>query len=248
MGEQSMVVNHREMFRDMYIKKFDSIMTRENGKLTYTTYLDKPKDEYYIHLKIPSEVVPRFYYDVVIKFFTKDKVPSIDPNLNKYDVQFYSNDPMFVFTFIYAYKKNKLFIEELAPKMSKIALRDPAKERNPKNLVGYCKSIYFAYLGMQSRGLFLKATYTTYGKPYKIREVLNNIDDADLKIDDRKEKGEQVRKQNSKKEKDAATTKEDNRRGSSANIMTTTTKNVKTTSTVNRSASTKRSKIIGKNK
>lgn len=185
----------RETQRKIYSTKFDNILLRENGKIDYFLY--KGKDEiYYSHIKIPSEVVKNFYYDVVIKFIGDAKVESNLSGLDKYRVQFFSNDPAFVFTYAYVFKNKDLFIKELSSKMSSKAIKLAPKEKNPDQMVGYVKSLYFAYLFMKQRGLFNKIKYQN-AQPAKIQYMISHIEDADKKIQDRQDEGHKVSKKKS---------------------------------------------------
>lgn len=187
MGVKNAVISHREMYRKMYMEKLDKIMMREVGRIDY--YLYKSPNKYYCYMKIPSEVVPKFYYDVVIEF-SEPKHKTADASLRNYDVRFYSNDPSFVYTFVYAFKKNKMFIEEYKEKMSARALRERADERNPSSTVGYVKSLYFAYLLMKRRDLFVKSKYVLI---YSKKDVLKNIMPADEKIEARQQEAEKIK-------------------------------------------------------
>ena len=61
------VVTNRQVLMDMYNQKWNDLLVRENGKINY--YLYRDKGNYYLHFKIPSEVVPKFYYDTVALFY-----------------------------------------------------------------------------------------------------------------------------------------------------------------------------------
>lgn len=196
-GKQNAVFSQREMYRAVYSSKLDKVLLRENNKIDY--YLYHKNDEYYIHMKVPSEVVEKFYYDVVIKFYTDNNALKVAPSLQNYYVQFYSNDPAFVYTYAHTFMNNELFIDELKPKMSKIAIKKSAEIRNPNDVVGYVKSLFFCYLIMKNKGLFAKIKYTTYGKKFDKKLLLASVEDADKKIEKRKELGQQKQKENLKK-------------------------------------------------
>lgn len=183
MGIKNAVISNREMYRTMYTDKLNKVLVREASKVEY--YLYKSKSAYYCYIKVPSEVVPKFTYDVVIKFTEPDK-GIVDTTLKRFDVKFYSNDPAFVYTFAHAFVSNDLFIPELKDKMSKLAVKQVAKEKNPTDQVGYVKSLYFAYLIMQQRGLFRKALYVEH---YNEKALKAMITHADKKIADREEAG-----------------------------------------------------------
>jgi len=191
LGKTNALIPHREMYRQLYADKLNKIMVRENGQVNYTLY--ESSDAYICHIKVPSEVVDKFYYDVVIKFKKEKGIK----NLLDSQVKFYSNDPSFVFTFAHAFIKNKMFIEELEDKMSKEAVKERAYIRNPKDQVGYVKSLYFAYLLMQQRGLFNPVKYEIERKPYSDRILKSNIMHADEKIRLRQEAQEKLNKKKS---------------------------------------------------
>lgn len=236
MGKDNAVMSNREMYRAHYMNKFNALMVRERGKFDYTLY--KNKDNYIIHIKVPSETVKNFYYDIVIYFYPKDKSVLSQKSLERYHVKFYSNDPAFVFTFAYAFEKNKLFFDDLIPKMSKSALKDKAKEKNPKNEVGYVKTLYLAYLFMKNQGLFNKIRYVG-AKNYNKKELLASIMDADEKISLRQEGASEQSKKNNKKST-TTTTQRNIEHSSPLVAITKKTNKVSNVSTIKRSKTVKR--------
>lgn len=200
MGKHNAVFSNMELYRTMYIEKFDKIMVRENNKVDYRVF--KSKDAYYILFKIPSEVVEHCYYDVVIKFDIKSIVPK--STVKDCNVKFFSNDPYFCYTFAYAFNKRKLLIDELSSKLGKEFIKERAVERNPSNEVGYDKAIYFAYLTMQNKGLFQLSKLDSESITYDQKLLLNYITDAKEKILERQERGISLgKKKRSKKPKEA---------------------------------------------
>jgi hypothetical protein len=200
MGKNNAVYSQRELFKEIYTKKFDAVIAREAGTINYRLYKDSDR-RYLIHIKIPSELVSKFYYDVIIEFTTNDATIELENSLKNYEVKFFSNDPAFVFTYAYSFAQNKLFIDDLKPKMSKRALKDGADIRNPKNVVGYVKSLYFAYLFIKLRGLDKKPIWAAEGVKYVARNLLAFVENADKKVEDRQIKGEQQEKENKARRK-----------------------------------------------
>lgn len=192
MGKDNAVISNRTMYRALYSEKLDKILVREAGNIAYRLYKDKNK--YFAHLKIPSEVIDKFYYDVVVEF-TPPKGTITGSTLKEYSVRFYSNDPSFVYTFAHAFIANGMFIDDYKDKMSKKAVKQVAKEKNPKNQVGYVKSLYFAYLYMSSHGLFSKIRYID---KYNATAVKRDIMHADRKIELRQEAQQRLDKQKKK--------------------------------------------------
>lgn len=188
-----LTVAMRDSIRDTYARKFDNILLRENGKINYYLYENKKANAYYILVKVPSEVVENFYYEVVMKFTANSNVEDLGRNLLKYNVQFYSNDPWFVFTYAHAFIKNNLFIKDTLPRMSKLARSNKPSITNPREDTGYVKSIFFAYLFMKQRGLFNVSQYRG-AEPYTKESLLKKIEPADQKIEKRIEEGKKYSK------------------------------------------------------
>lgn len=183
----------RESVRRDYTERWNALLVRENGRIIHEFYYDKKHNVYYCHIKIPSEVVPKFYYDVVFRFFTDEKVKDVGRSLDLYNVQFFSNDPAFVFNYAHAFITNDLFIKDLTPKMSREAIKKVAKEKNPQNLTGYVKAIYFAYLYMRDHGYFNTAAHAG-NKNYDKRNLLREVKDADTVVESRQKEGQKLQK------------------------------------------------------
>ena len=86
MGKNNAIMSSssREFMKMRYKKKFDNLMLRENGKIEFHLYT-APNNVYWIYVKIPSEVVKKFYYDVLIKFTATEKVKSGGKDLFEYN-------------------------------------------------------------------------------------------------------------------------------------------------------------------
>lgn len=188
------VITNRNMYKDMYKSKFDKILLRESGKIEWKVYYKDAEDSFFIYMKIPSEVIERFYYDVVIRLFTTENKKKSNVNLREYAVEFYSNDPAFVYTFAHSFKVNNLFIKDLESKMSSTALKNVAKVRNPKDSVWYVKSLYFAYLTMERYNLFNRNILKQHSKKYNKRELLSYIMHATEKVEARQKAQEDLEK------------------------------------------------------
>lgn len=198
MGIKNAVFSNREMYRTLYTEKLNKILVRESGKVVY--YLYKSKSKYYAYIKVPSELIKDFYYDVVIEFSEpKEGTKITDRTLKNYEAKFYSNDPSFVFTFAHAFIKNDLFIPSLKDKMSKEAVKKNANVKNPNNQIGYVKSLFFAYLIMTQRGLFNKIQYM---ESYNEKNLKSMITDADKKVSLRIEAQNNLSKKNRKEKQE----------------------------------------------
>ena len=189
LGKKNAVFSQRDMFKALYTEKFNKVLLREAGKINYTLYVDKKKDRYVIHIKIPSETVKDFYYDAVILFYSNDPVAKSSPSLQEYYVKFFSNDPAFVFTYLRVFFKNDMFFEDLKPKSSKLALKRDPTEKNPYQIPGYSKILYFAFIYMKLKNLFIKSVFESQVNQYSAKELLKNVEHTDTKILARQEEG-----------------------------------------------------------
>lgn len=241
-GKGSAVMSTKQLYKDMYTKKMNLLFLRESNKFKYTLYRSADEYDYYIHIMIPSEVVPKFYYDVVIRFFTKNSAISTGTTLDKYDIQIFTNSPDFMFTHAHAYHKQGLLFNDMVSKIPKESLRNVAKERNPKDEIGYIKSIYFTYLIMVQHALFNKVFYRT-AQVYKKKEVLQNVmpctEKAELRQKLEADAKAKERRKKRLEERQARDTGSDSSAGTSAKSPTVrytkkspTTKKSKTTNTV----------------
>lgn len=194
-GKGNSVVTNKGMYKEMYTSKFDKIMVRENGIIHYKVYKEGGNnDSYYIHIKIPSEVVSNFYYDVVIQLWCDTVKQKGNANLNGHYVRFYSNDPSFVYTFAHTFYKNGMFIDILKTRMNSSAIKDVAKIKNPKSELMYVKSLYFAYLVMEKYNLFNRTKLDSTASKFSKRSFSSNIMKADDKITLRQSEYEKQRK------------------------------------------------------
>ncbi|MGL5753059.1 MAG: hypothetical protein ACRCXT_21130 [Paraclostridium sp.] len=241
MGMKNAVFSARNMYRELYTEKLKLIMLRETGKVQYYTYINK--DKYYLYIKIPSEVIENFYYDVVIEFYTDSDVCKRSKTLKDYYIKFFSNDPSFVFTFAHAMIHNDLFVRDLVPRMSKEAVKKVAKERNPKNEVGYVKSLYFTYLIMKDKNLFEKILFENNIDKYNQKKLLSMITHSDIKIKDRQDKAKD-KSEKKKKDKDIKRAKTMQASPDTTYIKSGNTKFVKNTKTIGKTRNSKNIKTV----
>lgn len=202
MGKRNAVFSKREIFRAAYVDKFDKILLREAGKINFTLYIDKKKDRYIAHIKIPSETIQSFYYDAVILFYTNDPAVKASSSLQDYYVKFFSNDPAFVFVYLNVFLTNNLLFEDLKERSSKQALKNKPNITNPYGIPGYSKVLYFAYLYMNSKSLFSKSMYKSYAVDYNKKQLLDNVEHSDIKVSNRIKAAENLRTDEKKAKKE----------------------------------------------
>ena len=211
MGRGSSIFSGREMYRKLYTDKFDKLMLREAGNIYYKLYYDDRNDHYFCYMKMPSETVENFYYDTIIKFLPVDrKVNQGEQTLNNYRVQFYSDDPAFYYTYLHVFMENDLFVDELKSKVPKAVSKDDKHIRNPAGVVGYVKTLYFAYLFMTLKNLFMKYIYRAYGEAYNRSKFIKEIEDMDKKLTTRQDMQREIEKKKRLEEKRKKQQEKDN--------------------------------------
>lgn len=117
-------------------------LLNKSKKFTFKIY--KIKKDFLFHFFIPSEEFPHnIYYDVAILFCYNDEVAN-QTTINNYTLKLFSNSPNFMFTYTYALNQNDMLIPFLKSKCSRLALTQPPSLRNPIEVYGFEKSVYFA--------------------------------------------------------------------------------------------------------
>lgn len=152
-GGRAHVAQQNEIAKAQYQDKFDKMMLRVAGHISYVLYKTRNGKRYVLYIRIPSETDKGLYYDVVLDFYTDDDVAVRTTNLKDYYVRFFANDPNFMFTYANVFYKDNLLVNELKTKFKPIVYKQKPGVTNPNKIVGYVKSIYFAYLFYKSRGL-----------------------------------------------------------------------------------------------
>jgi len=182
-GARPMMVQQREMAKQIYTDKYNKMMLASAGAMNYTLWKSQKGDRFIIFFTIPSESTEKVFYDVAVEFYTRDTIETQKNNLNGYYVKFYSNDPNFTFTFAYVYNKEGLIIEELKKKLSAQSITDRPKITNPNKVVGWVKVFYFAYLYMKDHGLFNKLNWlNAYTQKSQLVTCISKVMDAQRKL------------------------------------------------------------------
>lgn len=189
----------RENLRALYSMKFAVLM---NYYKSIKFFMDKTEDGiYYFYIKIPSETVRDFFYDVVIKLIPPPAIGDKVDKLDDYFIQVFSNDPAFAFTYAYAYNKEKLIVSELVNKFPDEFISDKPKVTNPRLDINYSKIIYFGYLYLKQHGYFSKKILEKSKiKQFDFKELQNLVLDVDKKIAERIQKGNVKKQKLNKKE------------------------------------------------
>lgn len=240
---------NRNLYKQMYKTKFDAVLVREQGQIKYNVFkTEDANDTYYIYIRVPSEVIDHFYYDVVIQLSTTVNEKKNNVNLREYMVRFYANDPAFVYTFAHAFKDHDLFIPDLAQKMSKIALREQPTVKNPTNNVWYVKSLFFAYLAMEKYQLFNRVMLNRHARKYRKSDLLSLITSADIKVKARQDAQEELNKKKKQEKERLRREKEKARNSHIKSKASSITKTSKATNTTKITRTTKTTNKLSKSK
>lgn len=161
----------------------------------------KSGNDYFFHIKIPSEKYSNILYDVVINLTPKQSYVLTEGTLLNYNLLFFSNSPAFVYTYVYISKKDKLLIPFMQNKINSTALTTPPSVKNPVQIYGFEKSIYFALLYLKYKNYHIK---TAIPPEFKTKNVTHNVIYSRCKSSDMimKEYNIEKHKEKLKKEKD----------------------------------------------
>ena len=163
-----------------WMQKFNYKDRWEQFKKQYNTfkaeyYIDENDVSYYVKMQVPSNARGNTY-DVVIHFFTDSKTVMTDHSLRNYNIQIFSNNPVFAFQFGYANNKAGIVIPFLADKLGEEILKTPASKNNPRDAIGYDHSFYIAGMWlMDSARLINKSYIKDHAQSFSAKEIAGNV-------------------------------------------------------------------------
>lgn len=119
---------------------------------------------YLVHYRIPSEspLCKDVLYDVVLEFLPLDDGAEDSRTLEPYDVRIYTNSPSFTFTFTHAFNRYDLLIPWLKNRCISECLTKPAFEKNPNDIIGTDKCLWFAAYHLRRTGMHIKAHFEKF--------------------------------------------------------------------------------------
>jgi hypothetical protein len=135
----------------------------QNIRSKIRTRVFKENDDYFIYTQIPSESSDEYpdsapiHYDVIIQLIPPTKASLAWDNIREYDVKVFSNIPSFVFTFNYVYHKQRALVNLPSGYYTQRTLMEKARMRNPLNLLGIDKSLWFAVYYCDEHRIFKKS-------------------------------------------------------------------------------------------
>lgn len=153
-GKKSAYFASREVIKRDLELKYRSLLLKHERKFEYKVF--KKDEDFIFHFKIPSTTFKDLNYDVIIDFYPENEECLDDKNLTRYLLRIFSNSPAFMFTYTYVCYKNNMIPREMIRFCSKEALNNAPEIRNPVEVYGYEKSIYFACLYIIENKLYMK--------------------------------------------------------------------------------------------
>lgn len=201
-GPYSSFFGKRENIKTDLETRFGKLLGSAKNK-AFDCKLYKEKNNYYFHIKVPSEQFSSIIYDVVIELVPKSTAVLTEGTLLNYHLMFFSNSPSFVYTYAYISKKDKLLIPFLEGKLNEAALTKAPSVKNPIEIYGFEKSIYFALLYIKYKNFHVKTALPPIDKekPFSHSMITSNCKDSDtiMKEYNIEKQKEKLKKQQEKK-------------------------------------------------
>lgn len=156
--------------------RFAKLISTRSKDFSCKVYTDK--ENYFFHITIPSETFKDMKYDVVFKMMPSNEGCESESSLSNYKLQFFSNSPAFIFTYAYVFNKDGNLINFLTNKIDSKALDNEPEIKNPVQIYGYEKSLYFALLYIKYKYYNLKTNLLSMQKKLDKKEILSNVKDS----------------------------------------------------------------------
>lgn len=197
-GKGNATIPNRQLIVDNLKQRY--LELSRDKKFEVTIY--KVKDDYFFHVLVPSEDRELNHkYDVVLQFTSLDENFTHELLIKRYYMKFFSNSPSFVYSYAYVFHKNGILVDVLTKKMRSDVLQNAPGIRNPREIISFEKSLYFACLHLTQSIDFMNKMYlNTHHKGNKLSTLIKEVRNTDeMLMDIRREKQKQARAK--KKEK-----------------------------------------------
>lgn len=159
-----------------------------SGKMKIRIFMEN--NDYFVYAKIPSESNGEYpdskpiYYDVIIQLIPPNKAALAWDNIREYDAKVFSNIPSFVFTFNYVYHHKRALINLPSAYYAQKAILEKARVRNPLNLFGIDKSLWFTIYYLDEHRLFKRGIIDSFVEGDL--NLLTLLKDEEIMTQDRK--------------------------------------------------------------
>lgn len=177
-GRGSANVARRDVIKENLKARFEKDILRKGVRFEVYT----EGEGFVIHSKIPSESYPDLHYDCVIKISPREGLEE-SRSVKSYDTSFFSNIPVFGYTYAYALYHLNWIIPETYEKFERVHFKEAPNERNPLQEFGFEKSIYFTLLYMSHQQFFLRSRLERFSRgEINWRNFLAGIPSLDEKL------------------------------------------------------------------
>jgi hypothetical protein len=227
-GAGTASVGARYRIKESLLRSFTELI--KNHKFKVQLFLDEKEKKKYFIVNVPSEALKKdFFFTVVIE--VSSEVNSYISFMNS-PVRVASNNPAFVFIgYAYIADQSGFLIPQLKKRYDKKAFTSP-KTRNPQEILGFDKSIWFAVTYIIKYELFselvLKPEKYTEGK---LLDAFDDFDDSMVGYEKQKRKQAEEERKEKEKLKDNKT-KHVPGKNTVKKIKSSHIKTIKTTKTV----------------
>lgn len=195
LGDSSITQAQKDLISKSYEEKYRILVSKENIKLK-SVFKVLNKEQYYIHLEIPSESGRGNSYDVVFFFSPTEKEEN---NIIQFEIKMFCNAPSFAYTFANVYDKYDIIIPFLKEKFPKEIFKKSPDIRNRFHIIMYEKYLFFgAYYLLKHSEIFQKSFLLMRSKTFSKTTLSANIRTLDV-ITQQYQKLEKKRKKELKK-------------------------------------------------
>lgn len=209
---------------EQYRKEYNAFQITDKSPFHYKVYTVSPGDRRVVHVKVPSETVRNFYYDVLFEL----EYTTTTSKYEDCDVYIFSNSPSFVYTYAYVFyhldlnssnseakkkRKTGMLINTLSNKIPRErllmagtektlpdqVLKSPPVVRNALGLPLWDKSLYYAIFYLMDKVQFsiIKSTATKITEADLMRDIM----DFDTLMEHRKAMAKRQREAKSYRDK-----------------------------------------------
>lgn len=178
-GKSSAVFARRDLIIANLEMRFAKLY--HSRKKAFKLEMFSDKGTYIFKFKIPSEKFNTLVYDTVIQFIPIGNSNG-DLTLNNYALKVFSNSPAMMFTYTYVFNNNGMIVDFLIDKCSEKSLKEKPEIKNPQEMFGFEKSIYFSLLYIKELGYNVKSNIKTNN--FIIEKIKKDIMTAEEKFEE----------------------------------------------------------------
>lgn len=186
---------------ERYRKQYDA-MKAQHMQFKHDAHYVMPGGRVVVHIKVPSESVPNFYYDVLLEL----KAVNHSKQFEDCHIKIFSNCPSFVYTYAYVFyhlndpdldstnliidrfdqkiPKDRLMVKGAEKKLGEEVLTNSPVVRNPYGLPLFDKSVYYAIFYLMENLNFDRVIYNK--KIITETQLLKSIPDFEKLMTNRK--------------------------------------------------------------